>query len=99
MAPLIASSPDERVTSVAVQGLHHLFKMDTDGDMHCVQLSKEVGLDEHLQQLLERDRDVHGERIETACEMMLERMGADSELLTMLVKPATARILSSEAPR
>jgi len=30
---------------------------------------------------------------------MLERMGADSELLTMLVKPATARILSSEAPR
>mmetsp|Transcript_10651 Transcript_10651/g.24938 ORF Transcript_10651/g.24938 Transcript_10651/m.24938 type:complete len:82 (+) Transcript_10651:1377-1622(+) len=55
MAPLIASSPDECVTRGAVEALHNLFKMDTDGDMHCVQLSKEVGLDEHLEQLLVRD--------------------------------------------
>jgi len=66
MAPLIASSPDERVTSVAVQGLHHLFKMDTDGDMHCVQVTRstharlELGESEGWGGNLNDDRWLHG---------------------------------------
>jgi len=100
MAPIIATTSrfiDQSVTAAAIKCLHNLFKMDTEGDMQCVQISREVGLDEHLVQLLQREGKCDAATKEK-CQMILGRMESGSELLTVLVKPATARGLSGVPP-
>mmetsp|Transcript_11911 Transcript_11911/g.28021 ORF Transcript_11911/g.28021 Transcript_11911/m.28021 type:complete len:268 (-) Transcript_11911:25-828(-) len=99
MTRIIESSPDQRVTLVALECLSNLFNMDTDGDMRCAQLGREVGLHECVEKLGAAQEDRGDPEVQKFCELILERITADSELLTMLVKPATARDLSGEAPR